>query len=106
MDEITSEQGVASTEPAGTAPTVANALATDTAVATHDGESGSGADAQNEANPAPSAPSEPLDSAQPDTPADPSILDEMRAELNKIANMPAHIWNEIEEAFERVAAKL
>jgi len=30
----------------------------------------------------------------------------MRQELDKIANMPAHIWHEIERAFERVADKL
>lgn len=118
MDETTSIQPVADPIPAaapadaGEAPGAAQAdPAPDAApaVAALDTETAAPAAADptpDAGDPAPADPA-PVDadgSAQPDEPH--PVLAACRQELDKIANMPAHIWRQIEAAFERVAAKL
>lgn len=75
----------------GAAPAVADALASDTA--------------QPTAVPRPSTgPVE--DAPAQDEQIEHPVITSMREELDKIANMPAHIWQAIEGAFEWVAQKL
>jgi hypothetical protein len=109
MDETTIVPKAVPAEPV--APAVTEALATDTAAPTA-GEPGedpapttTSDTTQAVADPQPGA--DPIDDTpSQDEPVEHPVLTAVRDELSKIANMPAHIWNAVEEAFERVAAKL
>jgi len=123
MDEITTAPQAVPTEPVETsaaeqpAAAVTEALATDTAtptvsdpdaapapITTGDTDALTGDTAQTVADPQTGA--DPIDDTPSDEPVEHPVLTAVRDELSKIANMPAHIWNAVEDAFERVADKL
>jgi hypothetical protein len=118
MDETTTAPETVPTEPVETPATeqpasaVTEALATDTAAPTA-GEPGedpapaTAGDTDTLTSDATQPGADPIDDAPAqDEPVEHPVLTAVRDELSKIANMPAHIWNAVEEAFERVAAKL